>query len=37
MSLVSALFSSLSRDADRRMQRPTGLVYWLDTPSPLVL
>jgi NCS2 family nucleobase:cation symporter-2 len=36
MSLLSALAGSLARSADRRMQRPTGLVYWLDTPSPFV-
>ncbi|PWS35688.1 hypothetical protein DFH01_19055 [Falsiroseomonas bella] len=36
MSLLTALSDSLARGADRPMQRPAGLVYWLDTPSPLV-
>lgn len=35
MSSFAALTSSFRRSADRPMQRPRGMVYWLDTPSPL--
>jgi NCS2 family nucleobase:cation symporter-2 len=34
MGLWTELTRSLARSADRPMQRPTGIVYWLDTPSP---
>lgn len=34
MAFFSDLTRSLSRSADRPMQRPTGIVYWLDSPSP---
>ncbi|MBK1661801.1 solute carrier family 23 protein [Paracraurococcus ruber] len=34
MAWWSALAQGLDRGADRRMERPKGLVYWLDSPSP---
>lgn len=33
---VADLFSGFARQADRPLQRPAGLVYWLDTPSPFM-
>ncbi|MGG5819012.1 solute carrier family 23 protein [Falsiroseomonas sp. HW251] len=34
MASFGDLTRSLARSADRPMQRPKGIVYWLDTPSP---
>ncbi|WP_270938514.1 solute carrier family 23 protein, partial [Falsiroseomonas oryzae] len=34
MAWLSSIIDGLRRSADRPMQRPKGLVYWLDSPSP---